>query len=112
MADFYKSGLLSRYSGCLHAVTTKTSELEYEGSLALHTGEREKEIIQNRTHMTNALELNDDYHFIAAHQTHSDRIEVIKEPQTLGWHTMEDAVTDCDALITDHQAELMAAEGA
>jgi YfiH family protein len=107
MADFYKSKLLSQHPQCIHAVTTKTAEQAYQGSLALHTGEEEKEIIQNRMRIANALELDSDFHFIVAQQTHSDHITIIKEIQTLGWQAIEDAVADCDALITDQKKVIL-----
>jgi YfiH family protein len=107
MAYFYRSDLLDRHPQSIHAVTTKTNGLEYEGSLALHTGEKENEIIRNRKYVSSVLGLDDDFHFITAQQTHSDHIEVIKEARTLGWHTIEDAVADCDALITDQKGVVL-----
>jgi YfiH family protein len=36
-----------------------------------------------------------------ANQTHSDHIKVIKQQESKGWESLEDAIEDCDALITD-----------
>jgi YfiH family protein len=107
MAYFYRSDLLDQHPQSIHAVTTKTNGLEYEGSLALHTGEKENKIIQNRSYIAKVLGLGNEFHFITAQQTHSDHIEVIKETKTLGWHRLEDAVADCDALITDQKGVVL-----
>lgn len=103
MAEFYRSRLLESYPECLHAVTTKDSGLAYNGSLALHTGESKDEIISNRNEIAKALGLEESVHFIVAHQTHSDNITVIGNKECRGWHTMEDAIADCDAMITDQK---------
>jgi YfiH family protein len=103
MAEFYRSKLLETYPECIHAVTTKDTGLAYNGSLALHTGEAEDKIIANRKEVAKALGLHENVHFIVAHQTHSDNISVIGNRECRGWHSMEDAIADCDALITDQK---------
>lgn len=100
MAEFYRSKLLGKFEGCIHAVTTKDSRLSCHGSLALHTGEPEKEIISNRKAVAESLGIDQDFHFIVAQQTHSDHIKIIEKQGSRGWHAIEDAVADCDALIT------------
>ncbi|MGC9350743.1 MAG: peptidoglycan editing factor PgeF [Sulfurovum sp.] len=100
MAEFYRSELLSKYRACFHAVTTKERALSCDGSLALHTGEPEEAILTNRKKMAEKLGVDQDYHFITAQQTHSDTIAVIEKQESRGWHAIEDAVADCDALIT------------
>lgn len=103
MADFYRSKLLERYPECIHAVTTKDRRLAYDGSLALHTGESKDEIISNRKEISKSLRLDENVHFIVAHQTHSDNIVIIGDKECRGWHSMEDAIADCDAMITDQK---------
>ena len=107
MAEFYRSDLLDQYTGCIHAVTTKDTALPFKGSLALHTGESENEIITNRKEVSNALGLEDDFQFIVANQTHSDNIIVIEATDSRGWYTIEDAIADCDALITDQKGVVL-----
>lgn len=100
MAGFYRSGLLDKYEGCFHAVTTKESALFCQGSLALHTGEPAEEIIANRREVAQRLGIGQQAHFIAAQQTHSDNITIIESRGSRGWHAIGDAVADCDAMIT------------
>ena len=103
MADFYHSKLLSRHAKCIHAVTTKTISKPLSGSLALHTGERKEAVLRNRYDAANRLGLGRGYHFIVADQTHSDNIRIITRKETLGWSSAEDAIENCDALITDQK---------
>ena len=103
MAEFYYSKLLRKYVQCIHAVTTKEMRKPLLGSLALHTGERKEDVIKNRSSMADALGLDERYHFIVADQTHSDNIKIITERQNQGWGGIEDAVENCDALITDQK---------
>ncbi|MDM5270772.1 peptidoglycan editing factor PgeF [Sulfurovum sp. zt1-1] len=107
MAEFYCSKLLGKFEQCLHAVTTKDSKLTYHGSLALHTGEAANEIISNRLEMAQRLGADIDAHFIVANQTHSDNITVIESRESKGWHTIEDAIENCDALITDQKGVVL-----
>ncbi len=107
MAEFYRFKGLQKYEQCVHAVTTKNPKAPHEGSLALHTGEACSQIIQNRKQIASLLELDTKYHFIAASQTHSSHIEVITKRKNRGWETMNDAVLDCDALITDTKGVIL-----
>ncbi|MFT7824723.1 MAG: peptidoglycan editing factor PgeF [Sulfurimonas sp.] len=100
MAEFYRSELLSRYGACFHAVTTKERALSCDGSLALHTGEPEEAILSNREAVAKKLGVGDNVHFIVAQQTHSDNIRVIDKQESRGWHAIDDAVENCDAMIT------------
>jgi len=100
MVDFYRFLSFENYPGCIHAVTTKRSLEPYVFSLALHTGEDKASIIDNRKKVSSLLGLSDDINFIVANQTHSEHIKVITEKETKGWDGVEDAVADCDALIT------------
>lgn len=107
MAEFYRSKLLRQFPWCIHAVTTKDTEQHFEGSLALHTGECEKVIIANRENVAKALGLNEVYCFVTADQTHSANITVIDSRESKGWNTVEGAVTDCDALVTNHKGVML-----
>jgi YfiH family protein len=101
MTDFYRFKQLEKYYACIHAVTTKLVSEPYAFSLALHTGEDESSIIGNRKKISSLLGLDDNLYFVVANQTHSDHIEIITEEETKGWESLEGAVADCDALITN-----------
>jgi len=99
--DFYKFKCFSKYSNLLHAVTNKTMNLPYDFSMALHTGENKHKIIKNRKIIASYLKSDKNLHFIVANQTHSDHIKIINKKETKGWESLEDAVKNCDALITN-----------
>ncbi len=103
MVDFYRFGHFQKYKELLHAVTMKSADLPYAFSLALHTGEDQGFIVENRERIASVLcqEGGISLHFVVANQTHSDHIKVIRENETKGWQSLEDAVEDCDALITN-----------
>jgi YfiH family protein len=101
MVDFYRFENLSHEPQCMHAVTKKDPNEPYALSLALHTGEALDEIVSNRQKIIEELDLSEKAYFVVANQTHSNNITVIKEMETKGWNTLEDAVSDSDALITD-----------
>jgi len=101
MLDFYLFDHLQKYTEVLHVVTTKSSDLPYAFSLALHTGEDRAEIIANRNKLSKLLNTNKELHYIVANQTHSDHIKVIQKQENKGWESLEDAIEDCDALITN-----------
>ena len=103
MIYFYSFTSLKKYNTLLHAVTTKSSLYPYSFSLALHTGEDEKNIIQNRKVISELFSQKKALHFIVAKQTHSNHIKVITEQMTKGWTSQEDAIEDCDALITQEK---------
>jgi len=101
MLDFYTFKHFQHYPHLQHLVTTKSSKMPYDFSLALHTGENEKSIIGNRAILQKQLQTTDTLHFIVANQTHSDNIQVITEQETKGWKNIHDAIEKCDALITN-----------
>ncbi len=103
MIDFYTFKTFERYDELIHAVTTKSSDHAYQFSLALHTGEDEKTIIDNRKMISSLLANKNNLHFIVANQTHSDNIKVIEAKKTKGWESLEDAVEDCDALVSNEK---------
>jgi len=103
MVEFYHFKCFEKQSDLTHAVSHKSIEHPYDFSLALHTGEEEEKIIQNRSAIVKYLSTNKPLHFIVANQTHSDHVKVITGQKTQGWSTLQDAVEDCDALITQEK---------
>jgi len=101
--DFHRFKCFEKYNDLLHAVTNKSMNFPYSFSLALHTGENEEEIIKNRNIIAAALKSDKNLHFIVANQTHSDHINIISKKETKGWESLENAIEDCDALITDEK---------
>ena len=101
MLDFYTFDHFKKYPSLLHAVTTKSNDFPYAFSLALHTGERAENIVANRDRLSKLLQSKEALHFIVANQTHSDNIKVIRKKETKGWERLEDAIEDCDALISN-----------
>ncbi len=85
----------------MHQVTTKSNTKPYTFSLALHTGEEETSIVSNRQTLAQYLDSDAKLHFITANQTHSDNIVHITEEKTKGWESIDDAIENCDALMTD-----------
>jgi hypothetical protein len=83
-------------------ISTKDNTKPYYFSLALHTGEVPATIIQNRQTLADALG-DEALHFIVANQTHSDNIEIITTPATHGWQRVDDAIINCDSLITQQR---------
>lgn len=107
MVDFYRFKQFDDYPECIHAVSTKLVSEPYAFSLALHTGEDEASIINNRKKVSSLLGLGEELDFIVANQTHSDHIKVVTEKETKGWKGIEDAVADCDALITSKKGVVL-----
>ena len=103
MVASYSFKCFEKKPDLLHVVTHKSTDQPYDFSLALHTGEEEQKIIQNRTAIVNYFDRNESLHFVVANQTHSDHIKIITEQKTQGWRTLKDAVEDCDALITQEK---------
>ena len=107
MLEFYKFKCFAPYSKLLHAVSNKSIDYPYSFSLALHTGEVPEEIVKNRKMIAAYLDTNKALSFVVANQTHSDHIKVIQSAVTRGWKSMEDAIEDCDALITDQKGMVL-----
>jgi len=107
MIDFYSFSSLKKYNTLLHAVTKKSSTYPFSLSLALHTGEEEEEIIHNREEIAEHLGIGEGVHFIVANQTHSDHIKIITKVETKGWGSLDDAIQDCDALITQEKKVIL-----
>jgi YfiH family protein len=98
---FYQFKIFEEYSHCIHAVTTKRCSEPYRFSLALHTGDEAKSIIKNRQKLSSLLGSEGRFAFIVANQTHSDHVTIITQKHSKGWESLEDAVAECDALVTD-----------
>ena len=107
MLDFYRFEHLKKYPELLHAVTTKSSDLPYRFSLALHTGEESDKIITNRKRLSKLFNAKKELHYIVANQTHSDHIKIIQKQASKGWESLKDAIEDCDALITDAEGVVL-----
>jgi hypothetical protein len=100
MKNFYTFKNLSQEQNILHFVTQKEVTAPYSFSLALHTNENSLDIIKNRNYFTKKFP---NMHFIVANQTHSDNIYIVTEAKTKGWESLDTAVADCDALITNQK---------
>lgn len=101
MLDFYRFDHFQKHPALLHVVTTKSNDFPYAFSLALHTGEDVENIVANRDTLSSLLQCKEDLSFIVANQTHSDNIRIIRNKGSKGWKQLEDAIENCDALITD-----------
>ena len=99
MKNIYTFQNLSQQK-CHHLVTQKNQNSPYSFSLALHTQEEPQQILANRDRLKKAFPT---MRFVVANQTHSANITIISEPQEIGWNSVEDAIENCDALITDQK---------
>jgi len=100
MKKFYTFQNLSKEKESLHFVTKKDEREPCSFSLALHTNEPPSDIIQNRDFFSKKFP---NIHFVVANQTHSDNIHVIKKAKTEGWYSLDTAIENCDALITNQK---------
>lgn len=100
MKNTYIFPKLSGEKNCQHLVTQKERLEPYSFSLALHTKEDPNDIIQNRQRFSKKFP---NTKFIVANQSHSANIQIIKEAKELGWNTLDDAIENCDALITNQK---------
>jgi len=100
MKNFYTFQNLSKERECLHFVTQKDKAEPFSFSLALHTQENPIDIISNREYFSKKFP---NMHFIVANQTHSDNIHIVKEAKTEGWKSLDTAIENCDALITNQK---------
>lgn len=101
MPDLFTFEHFQCYPSLLHTVTTRSSDLPYDFSLALHTGEEPEQIVANRNRLSRLLGSEAPLHYVVADQTHSDNIRCITRKETRGWESLSDAIENCDALITD-----------
>ena len=98
MKNTYTFQNLSQQSNCLHLITKKEKTASYSFSLALHTEEDPEKIVKNRKQFSNIFP---NFKFIGAKQTHSANIHIVKEAKERGWNSLEDAIENTDALITN-----------
>ncbi|CAA6810594.1 MAG: COG1496: Uncharacterized conserved protein [uncultured Sulfurovum sp.] len=100
MKKTYTFHNLSKSKLCHHLVTQKDKKSPYSFSLALHTNEDQKSIIKNRQYLSQNFPTKK---FIVANQTHSANIAIIQGNQTLGWESLETAIANSDALISNQK---------
>ena len=100
MKNFYTFQNLSQQHKCQHLVSKKENSEPYSFSLALHTQEDPQQIVKNRKHFSKHFP---NSKFIVAKQTHSNNIYIVKEAKELGWDTLNNAIENCDALITNQK---------
>jgi len=100
MKNIYTFHHLTQSQKCHHLVTQKEKTLNYAFSLALHTQEAPQQILQNRAILQQHYP---NMHFVVANQTHSSNIQIIETSQARGWSSLEDAIENCDALITNQK---------
>ena len=100
MKNFYTFQKLSQEQNMIHFVTQKEQTAPYSFSLALHTKEDPSDIIENREYFNKKFP---NMNFIVANQTHSDNIYIVTEAKTKGWESLETAIENCDALITNQK---------
>jgi len=103
MRSFYRFYHFSKEKSLIHAVSQKERGEAYSFSLALHTGEEAGEIVANRRKLARQLSADERFVFVTAHQTHSNHVCIIDKKKMYGWEKLEDAVEDCDALVTDRE---------
>jgi hypothetical protein len=99
--NFYQFKHFSSLRKLIHGVSYKDETMPYSFSLALHTGEKKEDIIFNRQAFAKQLSFSAPPYFVLANQTHSDNITIIDQTKTQGWQKEEDAIENCDALITN-----------
>ena len=98
MKNIYTFKNLTQQTMCHHLVTQKEPTAPYSFSLALHTKEEPSKILKNRNLLK---EYFPKMNFIVANQTHSSNIHIVTKNQEIGWQKAEDAIENCDALITN-----------
>lgn len=107
MVGFERFENLTNIDACRHTITIKKSAIPYNNSMALHTGEDKETIIRNRKNIAKELQGYQNLYFVVANQTHSDHIYIVREDEHRGWDTIENAVEDCDALITNRRGVVL-----
>jgi len=107
MVDFYRFKKFDEQHQCIHAITTKEVTEPCAFSVALHTGENKENIVANREKIISLLDWNKNLHFVLANQTHSDNIVIIDEQKNKGWYSLDDAIENCDALISNKKGVVL-----
>ena len=104
MKNIYSFTNLLEKSGCIHLVTTKNKDYDYNFSLALHTNENPKSILKNRRSIQQQFP---NMQFIVANQTHSDHISIITHTTSRGWDNIDTIINSSDALITNQKGVML-----
>jgi len=99
MKPFYQFESLCQENSLIHGVSQKSTNEQLLFSLALHTQEEPKLICANRVKVANLFQMQ-EYTFIVANQTHSSNIKVIESTSSKGWSSQENAIDNCDGLLT------------
>jgi YfiH family protein len=107
MIDLYRFKKLEDETGCIHGVTMKREGALCSFSQALHTGESEEDILSNREAVAAHFQVRMPLYFVLADQTHSDNIHLVTAKETKGWESLESAIADCDALVTDQKGVML-----
>lgn len=90
--DFVMQAVSTRFGGY-----SQNNDL----NLALHTGDNTEHVIENRTKFCHAVGSSIE-HIVTPQQVHGERIVyVTEEDRGRGAWNYADAISDCDALITD-----------
>jgi len=104
MQKIYTFKNLSAQKECIHLVTKKDISEKLNFSLALHTNEDPKKILENRSKIQNYFP---NIKFIVANQTHRDNISIISSLNSKGWDSQESAIENCDSLITNQKGVML-----
>lgn len=106
MKRLYQFESLLQENSLVHGVSQKSTNEKLLFSLALHTNEDKDLILSNRKKLASSFR-DKNYYFIVANQTHSNHIKVIEERSSRGWNSLDDAVEDCDALISNQKGLIL-----
>ncbi|NKQ41017.1 MAG: peptidoglycan editing factor PgeF [Sulfurovum sp.] len=79
-------------------VTQKDMGSACDFSMALHTGEDSKQVMQNRGKL--AEHFGEEYRFCGTRQVHGDKVFVLNSHHEMGWRDLTDAV-EADAIVTN-----------
>lgn len=88
------------HKGLIAGTTLRNPDKKENNNMALHCGGNLSDIIENRKHLADKLNIHLDQ-CVFANQTHSDHIQRITSADAgKGCTSIEDAIMDCDALYT------------
>ncbi|NOZ89811.1 MAG: peptidoglycan editing factor PgeF [Epsilonproteobacteria bacterium] len=104
MKSIYRFKNLSNYRDCIHLVTKKDISQDFGFSLALHTNENPIAILKNRETIQQYFP---NMKFVVANQTHSNNISIIRDTKNRGWDSLDSAIDNCDALITNQKGVML-----
>ena len=104
MEEIYQFNKFLQEESCIHLITTKNSKYPLDFSLALHTNQNPKDILNNRSIIQDMFP---NMHFVVANQTHSSNIAIISIRKDIGWRSEREAIRDCDALITNQKGVIL-----